>query len=132
MVSQWVRPLFLGAAAYDLVLGLLYLTAWRPIYQFCGIALPNHPSYVEFPAATVAIFGLGFWMVAQAPQRNRDLIKLGILFKVAFGGLMARYLLTERVAPLWVTLGALDLAFAAAFIAALRATPPRAESAPGE
>ncbi|MBI2302640.1 MAG: hypothetical protein HYU66_27355 [Armatimonadetes bacterium] len=123
MVPKWIRPLFLGAAAYDLLFGLIYLVGWRAVYALFAIEPPNHPSYVQFAAATVAVFGLGFWMVAAAPQRNRDLIKLGVLFKLAYGGLVVRYLLTEHVAPVWVAFGACDLAFAAAFIAALRALP---------
>lgn len=32
----------------------------------------------------VVVFGIGFWFVAQAPARNRDIIKMGILFKIAY------------------------------------------------
>lgn len=124
MVPKWTRLLFVVAAVYDFGLGVLYLLAWRWIFAWCGIAPPNHPSYVQFAAATIAIFGIGFGMVAAAPQRNRDIIKLGILFKLAFGGMVVRYLFSEPVAPMWVAYGFCDLVFAAAFAVALRAIPP--------
>ena len=37
-----------------------------------------------FGALCVVIFGVAFLLIARAPERNRDLIVLGVLFKLAY------------------------------------------------
>ena len=123
MKREWIRPFFMVAAAYDLVLGVLFLAAWSSIYQRFGIAPPNHPAYVQFAAAVVAIFGVGFWFVAQAPERNRDIIKMGVLLKLTYSVTVLSYFFQGRIPMMWVPFAWLDLGFLLAFIAALRAVP---------
>ena len=76
MTPGWIRPLFVVAAAYDLILGVVFGIAFKPIMTSFGIALPNHDAYVQLPAAMIAVFGIGFGFVAADPPRNRDIIKL--------------------------------------------------------
>jgi hypothetical protein len=123
MKRKWIRPLFVSAALYDLGLGLLFLFAFPAIFQRFGITLPNHPAYVQFSAALVAVFGLGYWFVAQAPERNRDLIKLGVLMKLAYSVIVLGYWSRNAIPVMWVPLAWIDLAFMAAFLAALRVLP---------
>ncbi len=126
MRTDWIRPFFIVAALYDILLGLPFLFAYPAIYARFGIALPNHPGYIQFGAAVVTIFGIGFWMVAQAPRRNRDLILLGILFKFAYAGTVLGHLAGGRIPALWVPFAFIDLAFALGFFVALVALPPPA------
>jgi hypothetical protein len=114
------------AGIYDFGLGVLFLLAWSPIYAKFGITPPNHPAYVQFSAAVIAIFGLGFWFVARAPERNRDIIWLGVLLKVAYSGIVLAYWAQGRIPDLWVPFAWADLAFLATFLAALRVLRPRA------
>jgi hypothetical protein len=118
------------AALYDIVLGLAYGLAFRPIYARFGIALPNHDGYVQLPAALILVFGIGFWLVARAPERNRDLIKLGVLMKLAFCVVVFGHRLFASIPTMWLPFAVADLLFAIAFLAALRALPaPRAMAA---
>jgi hypothetical protein len=127
MKREWIRPLFVVAALYDFVLGVAFLLAWSSIYARFGIAPPNHPGYIQFGAAAIAIFGIGFWFVAQAPERNRDIIKLGVLLKIAYAGTVLTYWAQGRIPAMWVPFAWADLCFLATFVAALRALPaPRA------
>ena len=121
MKTSWIRPLFVFAALYDLVLGTAFFFAFKPVYERFAIPLPNHDAYVQLPAALIAIFGLGFWFVAQAPERNRDLIKLGVLLKLAFSGIVLSYAFRDAIPSMWVPLAWVDAAFMVAFIAALMA-----------
>ena len=123
MRRDWIRPLFVVAAAYDFVLGALFLLAYAAIYRRFGVTLPNHPGYVQFAAAVVLIFGIGFWFVSRAPQRNRDIIKLGILLKVAYSTVVLGWWFRGQMPVMWVPFAWIDLAFLAAFIATLRALP---------
>jgi len=124
MKASWIRPLFVIAALYDTVLGVAFFFAFKPVYERFGIPLPNHDAYVQLPAALIAIFGIGFWFVARAPERNRDLITLGVLMKLAFSGVVLSYAFRDAIPPMWVPLAWIDVAFMLAFIAALRASGP--------
>jgi hypothetical protein len=123
MKREWIRPLFLVAAAYDFFLGIAFLLAFKPIYAAFGVTLPNHSAYLLFGAAVVAIFGIGFWFVAGDPDRNRDIIKLGILLKLSYGGIVLGFYFRHEMPTMWVPFAYADLLFAAAFIAALRTLP---------
>ena len=65
MKPEWVRPFFVIAAMYDFILGVVFLLAWRMFYERFHIEPPNHPAYIEFAAAVVTTFGIGFWFVAR-------------------------------------------------------------------
>jgi hypothetical protein len=130
MKREWIRPLFVVAALYDFGLGVAFLLAWSRIYARFGIAPPNHPGYIQFGAAAIAIFGIGFWWVAQAPERNRDIIKLGVMLKLAYAGTVLAYWAQGRMPAMWVPFAWADLAFMVAFLASLRVLPaPRAVDA---
>src|SRR5262245_46941709 len=118
MKREWIRPFFLFAAAYDFILGVLFLVAYVPVYQRFGVTLPNHPGYVQFAAAVVAIFGIGFWYVSRAPERNRDIIKLGVLLKLAYSGVVLTWWFRGQMPGMWVPFAWIDLVFLVAFLGA--------------
>jgi len=127
MKRDWIHPLFLIAAVYDFGLGVIVLAMYPAIYTYFGIAPPNHSAYVELPAALVTIFGVGFWMVSRDPWRNRDIIKLGILLKLAYAGIVLGHAARGAMPGLWIPWAWADLAFAAAFVLALRTLGRNAE-----
>lgn len=121
--KKWIKPLFQVAALYDFVLGVLFLFAFKQIYTFLNLTLPNHDGYVQFGALLVATFGIGFWFVAQAPERNRDIIKMGILLKLSYSGVALGHWFFGSIPWIWVPFAWLDLVFLLLFVAALRAIP---------
>ena len=125
MKTEWIRPLFVVAGLYDALLGGVFLVAWPALYERFGVTPPNHPAYVQFAAAVIVIFGVGFLMVAAAPERNRDIVKLGILLKLAYAGTVLYYWGRGRMPAMWVPFAWIDLAFLAAFVFALGALGPR-------
>lgn len=130
MTPRWIRSLFIVAALYDLVLGAAYLVLYPTLYARFGVALPNHPGYVQLNALFVVIMGIGFWMVANAPVRNRDLIALGMLFKAAYAGIVFFYWARGMMPAMWLIWAVCDTLFLLAFLLALRALP-RAETQRG-
>lgn len=123
MKREWIRPLFVVAALYDIVLGALFLVAHPLFYRWFGVTPPNHPAYVQFGAALVATFGIGFWYVARAPERNRDIIKMGVLLKLAYSGIVLGWWFQGQMPGMWVPFAWIDVAFMLTFLAALRALP---------
>lgn len=47
MTANWIKPLFIVAALYDLLLGITALLFFKPLYNWLGITLPNHDGYVQ-------------------------------------------------------------------------------------
>lgn len=127
MKREWIRPFFMLAAAYDFILGVLFLVAYPAVYAAFDVTLPNHPAYIQFCAGVVAIFGIGFWYVARAPERNRDIIKLGVLLKLTYSTVVLTWWFRGQMPLMWVPFAWIDLVFLAAFVASLRALPAAAE-----
>jgi hypothetical protein len=123
MRREWIGPLFYVAALYDALLGVIFLLAWRTVYERFGVTPPNHPAYIQFAAAVITTFGIGFWFVAMAPERNRDIIKLGVLLKLSYSTTVLAYWFQGRMPAMWVPFAWIDLVFLFAFLAALRAVP---------
>lgn len=123
MIPGWVRPLFVVAALYDFVLGVVFTFGFRSIYGRFGIALPNHDAYVQLPGMLIAVFGLGFWMVSRDPQRQRGIIVLGVLLKLVFSGVVLYHRIFGSIPDMWVPFAVADALFMLAFLAALRVLP---------
>ncbi len=123
-IAMWIRPLFLIAAAYDGVLGVAFLVALGPIYQALNIPPPNHAGYVQFPAALLIVFAIGFLMIARDPVRYRDFIILGILLKISYCSVVFGHWFLSSIPGIWVVFAWCDLAFLAAFVAAFRSLEP--------
>ena len=129
MVPGWIRPFCRVCAIYDVVLGLLFLLAFKPIFTQFGVTLPNHPAYVQFAAAMVTVLGIGFWYVAQAPERNRDILKLGLLAKAAYTVIVFGYTLKGQMPAMWLPMGVIDLFMFFGIIVALRRIPAPSRAA---
>ena len=121
MNLKTIKLLFIISALYDFILGVIFLIGFKQIYNYFNIVLPNHDGYVQFGAALVAIFGIGFWFVAQDPQRNRDIIKMGILLKLSYSGVAFYHAALGNLPGIWLPFAWFDVIFLILFIFALKA-----------
>ena len=113
--AAWVRFLFVLAALYDGVLGVVFLVVpWYPFERF-DVTPPNHWGYVQFPAALLIVFAIMFLRIAQNPSGNRLLIPYGILLKVAYCGVAFYYWTTSGLPWMWQPFAVLDVAWALLF-----------------
>jgi len=123
---KWIAPLFWLAAAYDGVLGLVFLAAPWQVFERFQIEPPNHFGYVQFSAALLLIFGLMFIAIARNPVERRGLIVFGLLLKVAYCSLAAYYWATTDIPVIWKPFVWIDLAmgilFAVAYVSLGRAS----------
>lgn len=120
MSLKTIRNLFIAAAFYDVILGVVFLVAFKQIYAYFNIALPNHDGYVQFAACLVTIFGIGFWFVAQDPERNRNIIIMGILLKLSYSGVVFFHYVVGNLPPIWIPFAWFDTIFFVLFIIALK------------
>jgi len=112
----WIPVLFGLAAAYDGILGLLFLFAPGYPFQAFGVTPPKHMGYVQFPAAVLLIFALMFAKIALNPIRHRNLIPYGILLKVAYCAVSGWHWLGAGIPSMWKPFTITDLVMGILFI----------------
>lgn len=78
------KNVFLVSSIYDFVLGILFFLFYKPVFNFLNITIPSHPEYLQMSAAFVAVLGVGYFFVYKNITRNRDLWKLGVLYKITY------------------------------------------------
>ena len=94
--ERWYRTLFWVAAAYDVALGIAFLFFATPIFEWIGIedTLPEYTSYISLIAVFLFVIGVAYALIALGDlHRNRDLITVGILYKVAYFSVALWYLI---------------------------------------
>jgi hypothetical protein len=128
-----ISLLFIIAALYDGLLGVLFLFAGGRVFEWLQVTPPNRLGYVQFPAALLIVFALMFCAIARKPLVNKNLIPYGMLLKVSYCGVVFFHWFAEGIPYMWKPFAILDLAFLGLFIwayASLRemtatSSPPR-------
>lgn len=123
--KAWVSALFWIAAAYDGILGVVFLFAAPSVFKWFEVTPPNHFGYVHFPAALLIVFAVLFGAVAVNPARNRNLIPYGVLLKAAYCGTVCFHWIGSGIPDLWKPFAICDLIFGILFIWAYAAVGPR-------
>lgn len=110
------KGLFLVAAIYDLILGLLFFFFYKPIYLYFNIDLPVYPMYLQMAAAFVIAMGVGYYFIYRNLYRNVDLVKLGIIYKIVYSGLTSYFYFTNLAHILFLWFAVFDLIFLILFV----------------
>jgi len=116
MSTRAASGLFLLAALYDGILGLLFLVAPGYVFEIAAVTPPNHMGYVRFPAALLLVFALMFASIARDPGARRGLIPYGVGLKLSYMGVVFGYELTQGIPSIWIPFAWADLAFMLAFV----------------
>ncbi len=129
-----IKVLFVIAALYDGVLGVLFLLLPRMPFDWFAVTPPNHMGYVRFPAALLLIFALMFLAVAVDPVRRRELIVYGMLLKISYCALAFYYWAVGGLPGMYKPFAIIDVVFLVLFVWAFVAlgtastTPAAAQS----
>ena len=115
------RNLFLIAALYDFILGLVFFI-FLPFFfeNIFKIPIPNYPGISQATAAFIFVMGVGFYFVYRNLYRNNDIVKLGIVFKLVYAALAFYYVFAQNYPVLFALFGAIDLIFIVFFLSYLR------------
>jgi hypothetical protein len=100
---RYYRWLYGTAALYDIVLGVVFLFFPRWAFESVGI-LEQYPTegYIQLIGAFVLVLGVGYFLIWRGDLwRNRDLVLVGALYKLAYSGVAFWIALTAE-APHWV------------------------------
>ena len=103
-----VSLFFLLVAAYDGFLGVVFLAAPLSVFRMYGVAPPNHPGYVQFPALLLIVFALMFVQVALDPVSNRNLVPYGVGLKAAYCAVVFGYWFTSGIPSMWKPFAVID------------------------
>ena len=85
--EKYYRGLFTIAALYDLVLGITFTFFPTRAFGALGIGdkLPAFGGYITLLGAFVLVIGIAYVLIARGDlRRNRDLILVGALYKLAY------------------------------------------------
>jgi hypothetical protein len=107
--ERYYRILFWIAAVYDITLGLVFLFFSEPAFELLDAAnrLPDQGAFVSLIAAFLFVIGIAYVLIARGDLlRNRDLIAIGALYKLAYTSVAVYYLVIGEYP---------DLAFVAVF-----------------
>ena len=114
-LAAWIKPLFLLAALYDGLLGLVFLITPTEIFAMYGVEPPDHLAFVQVSAFLLIIFAVMFWRVAMDPIGNRELILYGCALKSSYCLLVLVYWLTTGISSMWIPWAWADLVFLVLF-----------------
>ena len=116
--NRLITVLFVVASIYDGLLGVAFLFGSSALFSWAGVTPPNHPGYVQFPAALLIVFAAMFMAVAINPVKNRNLIPYGMLLKLSYCGVVVFYWFTTGIPDMWKPFCIADLIFLVLFVRA--------------
>jgi hypothetical protein len=114
--DKFFEKLFLVAAVYDFVLGILFFFFYRQIFNLFNIAIPDFPAYLQMSAAFVIAMGIGYYFVYKNLYRNIDLVKLGVVYKFAYSSVVIYFYLTNLANLVFLWFAVFDIIFMLFFI----------------
>lgn len=114
--EKFFKGLFLVAAIYDFVLGIIFFFFYASIFNFFNITIPDYPAYLQMSAAFVIAMGVGYYFVYKNLYRNIDLVKLGVVYKLAYSSVSIYFYFTNIANIVFLWFAIFDLIFMAFFI----------------
>jgi hypothetical protein len=108
-----IKKLFLVAALYDIILGIVFAVLFKPVYAAFGAALPNNDGYIQLLALLIFTFGVGFYLIYRNPVQNRQFTILAIMMKLSFGVVVFGHLVFDAIPipQIYIPLATIDLLF---------------------
>ncbi len=100
-LKPWMRNLLRFAGCYNLLVGINLCIFYHELFKFFGLPKPDLIMYVQLVGILVALFGVGYLMVAHRPLLNRNLLLLGFLSKLFGSFLGTGYVLLGKMPPIF-------------------------------
>lgn len=110
------RGFFAFAAFFNLAVGGAMAAGASQVAAQAGLSGPASSYVIAFGGLCVAAFGVGYAMVAHDPVRNRNLVIVGAVSKIAAGALTAYHGFAGAIPKNIFYLGLGDFVWLALFI----------------
>ena len=79
--EKFYKTVFVCAAVYNIVWGIVVIICPNLIFDIFNIRPLNYPFLMSGIGMFVAVYGYGYWVVAQEPKRYPQLVIVGLLGK---------------------------------------------------
>ncbi len=122
MKSIWLKPLFIVAGVYDLILGFAFVFVPGSIFDFFDVAQPDYLGYVQFPGLLLFVFAAIFFRIARDPVAYRFMMWYGVWLKASYSAVAFSYYFASDLPWMWMPMAVVDLVFLLLFFAALWVT----------
>lgn len=99
-LSRWMVWLLRFAGTFNILAGAGMIALYHEGYKLLGVPGPQLALPVQVMGALVALFGVGYHLVASRPLENRNILMLGFWSK-ASGSLFAVLCVAKGQAPPW-------------------------------
>ena len=98
--EKYYKILFLVAAIYDISLGIVFTLFYKTAFDIIGIAdrLPAHGAYLSLIGSFLFVIGVAYYLLYRGDlERNRDLVSVGALYKLAYCSVAVYYTIMQDV-----------------------------------
>ncbi|HVX61503.1 MAG TPA: hypothetical protein VHC19_12900 [Pirellulales bacterium] len=103
-LSPWMRYVLRFVAVYNVLAGVTMLCFYHESYKAMGVAKPDLNLPIQLVGVLVALFDIGYWMVASRPVDNRNLLLLGFWSKLLGSVLGIYYVAVGKLPPSFLVL----------------------------
>ncbi len=87
------------AGIYNVFFGIVTIAFPNLFFQLAGMELPLYPMIWQCVGMIVGVYGLGYWIAADNPNRHWPIVLVGFLGKI-FGPIGFAWYLTKGVFPI--------------------------------
>jgi hypothetical protein len=95
----WMKGLLRFAAGFNICAGLHMLILYHETYKVIGMPKPEVQFPIQLVGLLVALFGVGYYLVARHPLRNRQMLALGWWSKFLGSCLGLGYIVLGKLPP---------------------------------
>lgn len=115
MKSNYARNLFGSAAIFNFLAGLSILLAGRQLSVTFGVPPAENLLFIQIAGLAVLLFGIGYWMEARNPGKNRSMVLVGMIGKVGIFLIAVGHVIAGDVNWVFPGLAGVDLSYAYLF-----------------
>ena len=120
MQPKTARIIFYTAALFNWGAVLLFLPALGIARQLGIDPAPTGTIFEEVALAAVFAFGVGYWMVGNAPDRHRGIVQIGLAGKLMVVAIVVAHYLAGSASLAMTAVVSGDLIYAVLFILFLK------------
>lgn len=103
-LASWMKFVLRFVAAYNVLAGVNMFCFYHESYKAIGVAKPELNLPIQLVGVLVALFGVGYWMVANNPVENRNLLLLGFWSKLLGSVLGIYYVSAGKLSPVFLAI----------------------------
>lgn len=96
-LDPWMFGLLKFVACYNVLAGLGMIALYHEGFKMLGLAKPDMNLPIQLVGMMVALFGVGYWIVAKNPVENRNVLLLGFWSKLLGSVLAVPYVISGQL-----------------------------------